>query len=200
MSDDLDNLTVERFLEIRFDLPDAGQWAELESGRVRMLEPPSTEHGTVVLNLSKALAEFFTPDQPAYACFDLGLVLRRNPDTVRFPAVSIYTSGDRFAELDRSVTDRRPDLVVEIASDPDRLMRSTERAIDYHGVGISRVWVIDPVAQSVRIHPAGADEKRLSGKETVTEEELLPGFSVTVQELFREPEWWISGGRVNGSP
>ena len=51
------SLTAELFAAQRFDLPDDGRWTELVAGRVVALGPPEPIHGTVVLNLTKALGQ-----------------------------------------------------------------------------------------------------------------------------------------------
>ena len=66
------SMTAEEFMERLFEFPDAGQWSELEEGVVVHLQPPDIDHGTVVLNLSKAFSEYTHSTERGYACFDLG--------------------------------------------------------------------------------------------------------------------------------
>jgi hypothetical protein len=74
-------MTAENFADERSELPDAGQWAELIRGVPVTLAPPDIEHGTIVLNLSKAFSTYVHSGGPGYACFDLGLIVERRPDT-----------------------------------------------------------------------------------------------------------------------
>ena len=120
-------LTAESFDAARYDLPDGGQWAELVRGRVEILTPPEEEHRLVVLHLSKALGSYLTERPDGYPVFDLGLIVARRPDTVRFPAISFFLGGDMFAEADRSITDTRPALVIEIMSSSDRRRSLSDR-------------------------------------------------------------------------
>ena len=81
-------LSAEEFAEQKFDFGDGGRWVELVAGKVVSLEPPNAAHGTTVLNLSKALARYLLEAPDGYACFELGLLVARDPDTVRCPALS----------------------------------------------------------------------------------------------------------------
>src|SRR6185369_10821976 len=118
------------------------------------------EHGTAVLNLTKALSEFVQRGGTGYAFFELGLILARQPDTVRFPAVSFYVEGPRFAEADKEVTDVRPALVVEIASTNDRRRGMHDRVTTWLDWGVPLVWLIDPHSKEVHTF----EQKRLSQK------------------------------------
>ena len=186
----LRQLTAEQFLDERFDLPDAGQWAELIEGVPICLQPPDLDHGNAVLNLSKALAPFLQQAERGYACFDLGLLLARNPDTVRYPAVSYFAEGPRFAEADKPFTEAVPALGVDMASTSDRRSQMPGRVEQYLAWGVESVWVIDSRARSVDVARAGAEPIRRTGPETLHGGPVLTGFAIQVAALFAEPEWW----------
>jgi Uma2 family endonuclease len=183
-------LTAEQFLDQRFDLPEAGQWAELVAGVPTCFQPPDLDHGNAILNLSKALAQFLQQVDRGYACFDLGLLLARNPDTIRFPAVSYFAGGPRFAEADKPFTAAVPELVVDMASTGDRRAQMPDRVVQYLARGVQGVWVIDSRARSVEVTLADAEPVRLTGPEPLHGGPLLAGFSVQVAALFAEPDWW----------
>lgn len=192
-------LTLEAFLDSRYDLPDAGQWAELEAGEVVLFEPPDLDHGNAILNFSKAVADWTTtPAAEAagamYACFDLGLLMSQSPDTVRFPAVSFFGGGCRFAESDKLATDTVPSVVTELASSADRRQRMESRVDAWLEWGVAGVWVIDPRARTVAQYSRDANRVELSEGDVVRGQHWLPGFEVPVTELFVEPAWW-SGRR-----
>jgi Uma2 family endonuclease len=184
-------LTAEQFLESRFELPDAGQWSELVEGEPVQLGPPDLEHGNTVLNLSKSLAEYVQNTSRGYACFELGLRIAREPDTVHFPAVSYFLGGERFAEADKLYTDTVPDLIIELNSTPDRRARMSRRVGRWLEWGVRQVWVIDSVERNVSIHTAGATPQRFDEGATAIADPVLPEFSVRVSELFVVPEWWM---------
>ncbi|MEZ6065516.1 MAG: Uma2 family endonuclease [Planctomycetaceae bacterium] len=189
-----EHLTLEQFLDCRFDLPEAGQWAELQAGQIVLLQPPDLDHGNTLLNFSKAMADWAhqagARESAAYACFDLGLRIEREPDTVRFPAVSIFHEGPRFAESDRAATDSRPAIVLELLTSAERRAQFAARATQYLSSGVRAVWGVDPRARSghdIRTAQSAETDSRL---EFLEFPEVLPGFRLDVASLFHEPEWW----------
>lgn len=186
-------MTVEQFLEQRGEMPEGGQWAELIAGVPLFFEPPNIDHGTVVLNLSKAFATYFQSQPSGYAAFDLGLHVASQPDTVLFPAACLFLTGPRFSETDRDVTTSVPEIVVEIHSTPDRRAMARERVAKFLTQGSSSVWSIDPLTKRVLIDTidAGMPQPReLSVSETISGLRECPEFQMDVAALFEVPEWF----------
>lgn len=193
-----DLLTAEQFAERRDELPEAGRWSELLAGKVVTLSPPDAEHGTTVLNLSKAIADFSQAAPQGYACFSLGLIVQRGPDTVRVPAMCFYAEGPAFAESDKVVTETRPTLVVEVASSNDRRRGLADRIKSWLDWGVRMVWVLDPHAKQAHVFESSSQPRRLAPHETLTGGEVLSGFRSNVGDLFKEPDWWLGKPKVNG--
>jgi Uma2 family endonuclease len=187
-SDDL--LTAEQFAATRHELADGGRWTELVAGRPVLLSPPSVEHGNAVLNLGKALADFSQRGQGGYACFDLGFVIARNFDTVLFPAACFFLTGAMFAESDKIVTEARPTLIVEVASSNDRRRGLTDRIGGWLNWGVPLVWLLDPHAGKVHVFEKGRAGQPLAEHELIKGGSVLPGFEISVGNLFKEPGWW----------
>jgi Uma2 family endonuclease len=184
-------LTVEQFLEQRHELPDAGQWTELLRGVPVSLQPPDLEHGTIVYNLSRLMAEYLhrQTEPGGYPCFDLGVVVERSPDTVLFPAMTYFTSGPRFAEADKQATETVPQLVVELLSTQDRRIAMHEKASSYLRLGVPWIWQIDVPQRAVHVVAQNGHARRFGEFETLSQLDPLPGFQTKVFELFREPSW-----------
>jgi Uma2 family endonuclease len=186
-------MTAEEFAESLAELPDRGRWVELVGGQLHTLDPPDVAHGTTVLNLSKALASHLQPaegSRAGYACFDLGLVVSRDPDTVHFPAISFFPEGRRFLHTDHRLTDVAPALVVEIAATSSRRHGLAGRVELYHSSGVEVVWVIDPVDRQVHVLRHGCGPQTLASEDSLDGEPVLCGFRMRVGELFAEPPWW----------
>ena len=187
----LRQLSVDQFLQERDELPHEGRWAELVEGIPICFDPPDLLHGNVILNVSKTLADFIQKSNLGYACFDLGLLLARDPDTLRYPAVSYFLEGPRFAESDKLYTDVIPSFVIELATSPERrrLIRNRER--EFLSRGVQLVWTIDTESHDVQVTSADSLEvQRFAGTEQVSGGKLLPGLSVPADSLFAEPPWW----------
>ncbi|HUG94500.1 MAG TPA: Uma2 family endonuclease [Planctomycetaceae bacterium] len=197
--------TAERFAAERFDLPEAGRWFELVAGDLVQFQPPDVAHGNTVLNFSKALGTHFqqaSHEDVGYACFELGLLVARDPDTIRIPPVSYFLAQDRdrFARTDEAYTTTPPSLVVEIASTNDRRRNIGPRVTEYLDWGVEHVWVADPPARRMHVYHRGGPSRQLAEHETLVGHPVLPGFRLKVAEVFAEPAWWRGGKREQGRP
>ncbi|MHC4875013.1 MAG: Uma2 family endonuclease [Planctomycetota bacterium] len=195
-------MTAEQFAEEKFDLADGGRWAELIAGEPVVLEPPTSEHGTVVMNLTRALAAYVEQTRVGYACFELGVVVQRNPDTVLGPAISYFLTGNRWAETDNVVTESSPALVVEVPSTTDRRRSMQERIAAYQAHGVSLIWVVDLQQKHVAVHSRQEATVVLQSEHSLTSvpgwrddsgSQLLTGFTLPLADIFAEPDWWTGG-------
>ena len=191
--------TTQEFLDIRLDLPEIGQWAELAAGRIELLPAPTTEESDVVGNLSTTLSEFVTASPGA------GMPLFRKPlevatHSVRAPAMSWVEGAASFSAIDADVLTEPPAWVVEQAGNRIIRERMTDRVRDYLAWGVRLVWVVDPVDRSLfAITPDGSTQ--LSGTETVVAKPVT-AFSVTLERLFQPPKGWErpQSGDADSSP
>jgi Uma2 family endonuclease len=190
----LRQISVNQFLDERDELPFGGRWAELVEGIPIVFEPPDPVHGNVILNVSKTLADYIHRTNLGYACFDLGLLLSRDPDTLRYPAVSYYVDGPRFAESDKLFTEATPAFVIELASSVDRRQLMLSREREYLSRGVQLVWTIDTEAREIQVAKVDVDDvRRFAGDDTVSGTPLLPDLDVRAADLFVEPSWWSGG-------
>jgi len=183
-------ITAEQFIDSKFDLPEGGRWTELHSGVVTTLEPPDDPHGNVVRNLSRLLAEFSQTHSTGYACFELGFIVARQPDTIYFPPISYITTGERFAETDEIATDRLPDLVVEIASTNDRRRGMAARVQHYLDWHVPTIWVADTVARELHVFNPRRPPRQYKGDQILLGDPPLADFQTPIAPLFTDPDWW----------
>lgn len=114
-----------------------------------------------------------------------GIILRRNPDRVVGPAVSLLgrdqwppkVSAEDFLET-------IPKLIVEIRSKYDTSPEVGSKVAEYLAAGAVEVWVLDPETQTIAKHRA--DGMWSSAESEILESELLPGFYVRVDHFFAE--------------
>lgn len=179
-------VTAEQFQEL---LEEGDRWLELVAGRVVRLQPPDEVHGNVVRNLSKALGKSQRSTRDLFACFELGLIVARGPDTVRCPAISCFTVADGMGEADKLVSDRRPQLIVEVASSNERREAMSERIRRYQEWGVPLIWVFDPQSRHVHVFRRGELPRMLKENEFLDGGPLLPGFRLLVGDVFADPAW-----------
>lgn len=77
-----------------------------------------------------------------------------------------------------------PDLAVEVISPSNTDIEINDKVAAYLSGGARLVWVLDPAPLQVRVHRAGGATTLLDAADMLTGEDLLPGFSVLVRELF----------------
>lgn len=185
-------MTAEDFARIKYDLPEGGRWTELFAGHVVTLQPPDEMHGNIVLNLSKAMAATYRSNsQPSgVACFDVSILVRRNPDSLLSPAMSYFSQEMGFAAVDEIYCERVPRLVCEIASTNDRRKNIAERVLTYLDRGIQVVWVIDPIDKCCHIYEVDKRPYQLSDNETLEGSPVIEDFRLPLGQLFAEPSWW----------
>ena len=181
-------LTAEEFFELVQRPENANKWLELDRGEVIEMPAPTKPHGFVCLNIGRLVANYTFELGRFYAVGnDSGVILRRNPDTVRGPDVAVYNDASTFEELHPKYGEVAPLLAIEVLSPSDRMGKVTQKVREYLEAGTRIVWVVDPEAKSVQIYrpgelPAvGWESDELSGYD------VLPGFSCKVAALFAFP-------------
>lgn len=185
-------LTAEDFAQIKYDLPEGGRWTELFAGRVVTLQPPDDMHGNIVLNLSKAMAATYQSDtQPSgLACFDVSILVRRNPDSLLSPAMSYFSNDMGFAPIDEVYSERVPRLVCEIASTNDRRKNMADRVLTYLDRGVEVVWVVDPLEKCCHVYEINQPPRQLNENQSLVGGNVVTDFRLPVEHLFHEPTWW----------
>jgi Uma2 family endonuclease len=186
-------LTASEFAARKLELPEAGRWHELHDGQTVLLSAPDDAHGTVLLNLSKALAHWFRTQPSAsrgYACHQMGVQVQSHPDTVYVPAVSIFQGGQAFSQFDQIIATEVPRIVIDIASSNDRRRDMRLRTTAYMKLGVQVIWIPDPFKKEIQVIQRGAHTLALGGWQYLEGGDYLPGFRVGVESVFAQPKWW----------
>jgi Uma2 family endonuclease len=78
-----------------------------------------------------------------------------------------------------------PDIVIEVVSPTDTYTDMHQRALRYLDDGVRLVWIVDPEAKTVTVHRQGSNQQTLLvGGDTLTADDLLPGFALALADLF----------------
>lgn len=159
----------------------------LVNGRVVPMAPAGPIHGTLELRLGAKLVAYADESGRGVAMGgEVGIYTSRDPDTVR-GADALFISHERYGRWDRGAfLDVAPELVVEILSPEDRPGEVTTKIQEYLAIGVDRVWLVDRRRRQVRIHRSPEQVETLEIGDTLRDEDILPGFSLPLSELFRE--------------
>ena len=115
---------------------------------------------------------------------EAGFFVSHDPDTVRSPDVAFVRAERVPPGGVRAFFDGAPDLAVEVISPSDRASEVIAKARDWLRFGCTAVWVVDPETKTVTVYSRRPQTLFLSVKDTLACEELLPGFSLPVSQIF----------------
>jgi Uma2 family endonuclease len=174
-------MTAEEFFEL--DIVDGR--AELVRGEVVRMSFPGMEHGVIAVRTAARLLACAEARALGYVFVGTGCITAREPDTVRGPDVAFVS----FARMAGQAPPPEflpfaPDLAVEVISPSQRPKQIREKVQDWFDGGARRVWLVYPRTRNVYVLRSSTGVQILGPDDTLTGEELLPGFSCPVGELF----------------
>ncbi len=174
-------MTAEEFFEL--DIPDAR--AELVRGRVVRMSLPKVRHAVIALRIGARLLGFVEAHGLGHVCAETGCITAREPDTVRGPDIA-FVSFERMAGQVPPDTFLQfaPDLAVEVISPSQRPKQIREKVQDWFAGGARRVWLFYPRTCNAYVLRSPTDVQILGPGDTLTGEDLLPGFSCPVAAFF----------------
>lgn len=190
-------------------LPDDGNLHEFVRGEVRVMPPPKGKHGvieTALLSLvdrylyDRASSLGWNPEHGLDARarlvgfvaggeFGLRFSLPDDPHQIR-GADGAYVPADQYAHVEwdeQAYFPEVPHLVIEVISPSETATDVSEKVQDYLAGGAHRVWCAYPSRGTVHIHDAEAPTRVLRRGDTLTDEQLLPGFALPLGYLFPAP-------------
>ena len=77
-----------------------------------------------------------------------------------------------------------PDFAIEVLSPTDIHRRVVEKVQAYLDAGTQMVWVVESVMKTVTVYRSTTDIKIFTDTDTLTGEDVVPGFSCRVAQLF----------------
>lgn len=169
-------------------LPDEGP-CELIRGKVVPRPFADITHGFLTTELGSTLWDYAESGQRGKVRMGgVGVYTSREPDTVRAADV-LFISNERYERYSRARSeylDVAPELIVEILSPWDVWSEVQEKVTDFLSAGVLRVWVVDPESRRVLVCRSPETFEELEVGQILRDEEVLPGFSLSIRELFGE--------------
>lgn len=81
-----------------------------------------------------------------------------------------------------------PDLAIEVLSPEQDAGEFADKLLFYLLHGVRMVWVVNPWERTVRVYRPGEDSRLLGPGDVLDGGDVLPGFSVPIDEIFAELE------------
>jgi Uma2 family endonuclease len=167
------------------ELPSGPVKWELDQGRMIAMPPPGDEHAVIQANVICYLKWLGDFHQHGETRGEGMVVLGRNPDVIRAPDASFIRTTRLPAQTSpEGYLVTLPDLAVKIRSRNDTLAELQRKAELYLTAGIAVVWVVDPIGRQV-IESRLTNQHIWMPEDTLTLEDVIPGFVLPVAQLFR---------------
>ena len=166
--------------------PSDGYRYELVKGELKKIAPAGNEHGNLAMDFGTFLNVYVKANKlgKVYAA-ETGFKLSTDPDTVRAPDVA-FISQKRLDEVGpvRGYWPGAPDLAVEVVSPGDLYTEVSEKVAEWLGAGSLMVVVVNPRNKQVLVHSSPTDVKVLGLGDTLEGGKVVPGWRLSVEELF----------------
>ena len=174
-------ITLDQFLEIREGDKPAREYA---CGEVFQKPMPTWGHSAIQTFLASILVPFLSQTGLGRAVTEFRCIFGSPgreralvPDLVFVSQLRL--TGERYLRT-------APDLAVEIISPGQDMARLQDKIHFYLLNGVGLVWVIDPEAQTIAVLAPGQEGQVLSAGDTLDGGDVLPGFSVAVDDIFAQ--------------
>jgi Uma2 family endonuclease len=168
-----------------YPFSERGRLVELSDGNLEILDLPTDFHQLILMRLATALHLFVSANrlgQVRFAPLPVRLWIGkiREPDLVYMSSAHAARIGDYWGV---------PDLAVEIISQGSAFRDREIKRGEYMKAGVAEYWIVDPIAKTAEVL-RGADYESAErfGPNGVLTSSFFEGFSLPLDELFREPE------------
>ena len=116
-------------------------------------------------------------------------MLKIMPDQIRIPDVCFIAKAKLPGKFSPQIpiSSLIPDLAVEVLSKNNTRQEMDEKLGEYFEVGVREVWYVDPQLKRVRVYETRTNLRELTEADTLESRIALPGFSLSLKELFADP-------------
>jgi Uma2 family endonuclease len=174
------HITLDEFLE----LPEKKPALEYFHGMVTQKVSPKALHGGLQFGFGTLLSDFARPRRLGAAFTETRVTFAGQsvvPDLIFYRWDRIQRRPDGRVVDDFTTP---PDIAAEITSPGQSLAHLEARCRWYVDNGVPVALLIHPRRERVMLFRAGAEPRWLSGEAPIEIEDILPGFRLTVRELF----------------
>jgi Uma2 family endonuclease len=176
---------TERDVEAALETEDK-RLCELVDG-VLVEKPVGTREGFLAVQIVYKLCLFLETNKLGRV-FGADAAMRLMPGLVRIPDVS-FVSRERLRGSgwkEKRIADLVPDLAIEVLSESNTRGEIQRKLRDYFLSGVRLVWLIRLDNRTAEAYQAPDRKKRIGKRGTLEGCDVLPGFSLTLPELFAE--------------
>ena len=190
MSTTTRKLTFEEWLR----LPETRQRYEIVDGVMCMPPPPTWSHQRIQQRINRVLSDFVeSRGIGEVLTAPLDVLVQREPLRTRQPDI-LYLSapkvpGDRLEDIAGiAFLELAPDLAIEVLSPRNTAPYMDVKLRDYQRIGVTECWLFNPVPRTASVIDLTGDAPRTAavfGVDDTLTSDLLPGFELSLREVFR---------------
>ncbi len=155
---------------------------EFVNGKLEKKEMPTAKHSGIATRTIGGLGVFSKQNNfgrvYGNTIFQIG-ANRRIPDVAFVSASKIPQSGEPL-----DIWNFAPDLAIEVISPSERHNKVEQKIREYFAAGVTRVWKIVQEFKTLTIYFSMTETKILTEDDVITCEEILPGFSLKLSDIF----------------
>ena len=168
------SMTLAEFLEYDID------GYEYVKGELVPMSPPTRIHSKISVKVIRYLDRYVDENQlgevHVEATFQVG-ERGLKPDVAFVPTSRLDGDENKGFPIP-------PDLAIEVVSPTDVQSRVVDKAFAYLDAGTRLVWVLEPRSQTVTVYRSESDITLLTREDTLTGEDVVPGFACPISQLF----------------
>ena len=159
---------------------------ELVNGQPKEKISGGMEHSFIAASLGGEV-EIYVVSQKLGVTLEASAAYRMRSGNILKPSVS-FVAKDRLTEKRLSIKafEGAPDLAVEVISPTDIWWEIMQKLDEYFSSGCRLVWLISPLDQRVLVYRHDQRSQILELGDLLDGEEVVPGFSMPVADLFAE--------------
>jgi len=176
--------TIEEFEGFLAQPENKNRLFELINGEI-VEKMPTEEHGLATTNIATSLNIYAHQTKLGRVGVEVRHRIPEDRHNSILPDVS-FTMAKQPVVKEGSVP-RMPDVAVEVKSPDDTYNEMRDKAKYYLTNGSRMVILVFPEKRFVEVHAPNVDVEILFEHETISGREVLPGFTLAVRDIFKDP-------------
>ena len=181
----ISGITDEQFYQVCRDNADL-KFERNAVGEILVMSPIGGETGIRNFDIIGQFWAWNNSYQLGY-CFDSSTCFKLPNGANRSPDVA-FVVKERWEQLSRKEREVfppiAPDFVLELMSPSDSLKDAQDKMQEYLDNGVKLGWLINRKSRQVEIYRQGEDKEVLDNLESISEEEILPDFTLNLQSIW----------------
>lgn len=169
-------------------LIDAEKQIEIVDGKVEIKEMPGLRSSGIAVRIIVKIG-IYLEKNPIGELYGADATFTIGKDE-RMPDVS-FVSNEKLKDGEPvTKADFAPDLAIEVVSPTDVYSKILKKIRKYLEAGVNQVWLVEPEFHTVAVYkpPMLMKSETLTIEDTLSCEEILPGFQLPLKEIFRQPK------------